>query len=212
MDLLVAVYIFCVITSETMGSKTFPLLNTDWLKLNASVSIFLIPFIFTINDIVTEVFGKARARSIVRSSLVVIFLLLMTSVVFTLLPPSVRSAPTEEAYDTIFGKSIRFSAASLIAFAFSDFLDIFIFSRIREKLGKSRLWLRTNASNMIAQFIDAFIFMSLAFYAFDQSFTQNFTFIFSLLIPYWLLRCLLSVVETPIVYWGVRWLKDEKKD
>ncbi len=212
MDLVVAVYIFCVVTSETMGAKTFPLLHTDWLKLNASVSIFLIPFIFTINDIVTEVFGKSRARSIVRSSLVVIFLLLMTSVLFTLLPPSARSAPTEEAYDTIFGKSIRFSIASLIAFAISDFLDIFIFARIREKLGKTRLWLRTNASNMISQFIDAFIFMSLAFYALDQSFTENYAFIFSLLIPYWLLRCLLSVAETPIVYWGVRWLKDEKKD
>lgn len=194
-----------------MGAKTFPLLDTSWLKLNASVSIFLIPLIFTINDIVVEVYGKERARSIVRSSLFVILMLLLVSVAFTMLPPSVRSAPSEEAYDLIFGKSIRFAAASLIAFTFSDFLDIFIFSKMREKLGKSKLWLRTNASNMISQFIDALTFMVLAFYAFDQSIFENVMFISSLLIPYWILRCLLSVLETPIVYWGVRWLKDEKK-
>jgi len=212
MDLLVSVYIFCVIAAETMGSKTFPLINTEWLKLNASVSIFLMPLIFTINDIITEVFGKERARSVVRSSLVVILLLLLTTVVFTLLPPSPRSIATEEAYDTIFGKSIRFSAASLIAFIFSDFLDIFIFSKIREKFGKGKLWLRTNVSNMISQFIDAFTFLTLAFYALNLPVAENFSFIFSLLIPYWLLRCLLSIIETPVVYWGVRWLKDEKKD
>ena len=194
-----------------MGAKTFPLLTVGWLKLNASVSIFVIPLIFTINDIVIEVFGKERARSIVRSSLVVIVLLLGVSVLFTALPPSVRSSPNEKAYDAIFGLSIRFSIASLIAFIFSDFLDIYLFSWIRERFGKDRLWLRNNVSNIISQFIDAITFMTIAFYALDQSFFANVSFIASLLIPYWLLRCVLSIIETPLVYWGVRWLGSEKK-
>lgn len=194
-----------------MGAKTFPLVSASWLKLNASVSIFVIPLIYTINDIVTEVFGKERARSIVRSSLVVIVLLLGVSVLFTWLPPSVRSKATEPAYDAIFGLSIRFSIASLIAFICSDFLDIYIFSLLREKLGKGKLWLRNNVSNMISEFVDAITFMTLAFYALDVSFMHNVSFIASLLIPYWLLRCALSILETPLVYWGVRWLASEKK-
>jgi uncharacterized integral membrane protein (TIGR00697 family) len=194
-----------------MGAKTFPLLSLPWLKLNASVSIFVIPLIFTINDIVVEVYGKERARSIVRSSLVVILMFLGAAILFTSLPPSTRSQSNEAAYDAIFGLSIRFSIASLIAFILSDFLDIYIFSWIREKFGKKRLWLRNNVSNMLSQFIDAITFMTLAFYALDQSFFQNVSFIASLLIPYWLLRCLLSVLETPLVYWGVRWLGKEKE-
>jgi uncharacterized integral membrane protein (TIGR00697 family) len=208
LDLLVAVYTFCVIVSETLGAKTFPILDTPWITLNSSVSIFLLPLVFTINDIVTEVYGKERARSIIRSSLVVIVMLLAVSVLFTLLPPSARFAPSEAAYDEIFGKSIRFSIASLVAFAVSDFLDVFIFSRIRERLGKGRLWLRTNASNWIAQFVDSLTFLTIAFWALDMSFIDNASFIVGLLIPYWILRCLLSVAETPLAYWGVRWLRD----
>ena len=200
-----------MLVSELMGAKTFPLLSLPWLKLNASVSIFVIPLIFTINDIVIEVYGQERARSIVRSSLVVILLLLGVSVLFTMLPPSARYKSTEAAYDTVFGLSIRFSIASLLAFIFSDFLDIYIFSWIRNKFGKKRLWLRNNASNMLSQFIDAFTFMTLAFYALDQSFMQNVPFIVSLLIPYWLLRCALSIIETPLVYWGVAWLKKDNE-
>jgi uncharacterized integral membrane protein (TIGR00697 family) len=210
-DFLVSLYTFCIIVSETYGAKTFALIATPWLTLNASVSIFLIPFIFTVNDVITEVYGKERARSVIRSSLVMIFLLLVVSVLFTLLPPSTRFAPYESAYDQVFGKSIRFAAASLVAFAVSDFLDVFIFARLRERFGKKRLWFRNNASNIISQFVDSFTFLTLAFYALNQSPAENFGFIFSLLVPYWLLRCALSVLQTPLVYWGVAWLKADKQ-
>ncbi len=207
MDLLIAVYIFCIAVSEILGSKTFPVWDFGFYKLNASVAIFVVPLIFTINDIITEVHGKERARSIIRASLFVIFLIFGFSWLATSLPPSARFAVNEGAYDKIFGLSMRFSAASIIAFAISDFLDVYVFSLMREKLGKSKLWLRNNISNFISQFVDSALFLSIAFYALDQSFNSNFTFITGLLIPYWLLRCTLSVAETPLVYLGVKWLK-----
>lgn len=211
MDLLIAVYIFCVAVSELMGAKTFPIFDFGWVRLNASVAVFVIPLIFTINDVIVEVYGKERARSIVRSSLVVILLILTYSLLVTNLPASKRFAAQESAYDAIFGLSARISAASLIAFALSDFLDIYVFAWLREKFGKGRLWLRNNVSNFVSQFIDSATFLVLAFYAFNQSFSSNMGFIFSLLIPYWLLRCGLSVIETPLVYWGVNWLKKGDK-
>ena len=128
---------------------------------------------------------------------------------FTSLPPSARFEPSEAAYDEVFSKSIRFSAASLVAFAVSDFLDIFIFSRIRERFGKGKLWLRNNVSNFNAQFVDSLTFLVLAFYALDISFGENMAFIVGLLVPYWLLRCALSVLGTPLVYAGVNWLKKD---
>lgn len=209
MDLLIAVYIFCIAVSEIMGSKTFPVWDFGFYKLNASVAVFVVPLIFTINDIIAEVYGKERARSIIRSSLFVIFLIFGFSWLATSLPPSARYAPNEGAYDKIFGLSMRFSAASIIAFAVSDFLDVYVFSLIREKLGKSKLWLRNNLSNFISQFVDSALFLSIAFYAFDQSIGSNFSFITGLLIPYWLLRCALSIAETPLVYAGVKWLKSK---
>jgi queuosine precursor transporter len=215
MDFLIALYIFCVCAAELMGSKTFSLVSFtifDYpVRLNPTVAIFLIPLIFTINDVITEVYGKERTRSIIRSGLFVIALILVSSLVFTNLPPSRLFSGSEAAYDDIFGKSARIAFASLTAFALAEFMDVYIFSKIRERLGKSKLWLRNNASNFAAQLIDTIIFMTLAFYALDKSVAQNVPNLFSIILPYWLLKCFMSVIETPFVYLGVRWLKGDKK-
>lgn len=194
-----------------MGAKTFPLMSIGPVKLNASVAIFVLPLIFTINDVITEVYGKEKTRSIIRSGLIGIGLILGFSLLATHLPPSVRFQASEEAYDKIFGLSARIAAASLTAFAFAEFLDVLIFVKVREKLGKRALWLRNNISNFTSQFADTAIFMFLAFYALDRSFSENFPFLVSLIIPYWLLKCFMSVIETPLVYLGVNWLKKDKK-
>lgn len=207
MDLLISLYIFCIAVSELMGAKTFPLLNLGSFTLNASVAIFVVPLVFSINDVITEVYGKERTRSIIRSGLVVVGLILLTSLAFTALPPSTRFASQERSYDQIFSLSARFSFASLTAFALAEFLDVFIFSKIRQALGKKSLWLRNNLSNFGSQLVDTLVFMVLAFWAFDKPFAQNWSFILSLSIPYYLLKCLMSVIETPLVYLGVNWLK-----
>lgn len=210
LDLLVALYIFCIATSELMGAKTFTLLETPWLTLNTSVAIFTVPLVFTINDVVTEVYGKERTRSIIRSGLFVVVLIMLFSLLYTALPPSQRFSPVEEAYDMIFGLSARFSFASLVAFAVAELTDLFVFVKIRKALGSRALWLRNNVSNFIAQLIDTIIFMTVAFYAFDQGLGENVSFIIGLLIPYWLIKCTMSVLETPFVYLGVKWLKNDQ--
>jgi len=190
-----------------MGAKTFPLVNLFGYQLNASVAIFVLPLIFTINDIITEVYGKERTRSVIRSGLIIIGFILIFSLFATSLPPSVRFENSESAYDIVFGLSARIAAASLTAFAIAEFLDVFIFVKIRQAFGKKALWLRNNASNFISQFVDTTIFMFLAFYAFDKPFDNNIIFLVSLILPYWLLKCFMSVIETPLVYVGVQWLK-----
>lgn len=190
-----------------MGGKTFALIRLGAYQLNASVALFVVPLIFTINDIITEVYGAERTRSIVRSGLVTIVLIIVFSLLATNLPPSNRFKATEKAYDAIFGLSARIAASSLTAFALAEFVDIFVFARIRKRLGKKALWLRNNISNFISQFFDTTIFMTLAFYSSDKPFLQNFNFLLSLITPYYGLKCLMSVFETPLVYLGVQWLK-----
>lgn len=207
MDLVVALYIFGVITAEVLGTKTFPLANFSWLHLSAPVAIFVMPLLFTMVDSVIEVHGRDRARSLVYSGLMVISLLILYAALATHLSPSARYAATEPAYDTIFHASIRISAASLAAFAFSELLDVAIFSRLRVAMNGRALWLRNNLTNFVSQFIDSAVFLSLAFYAVHTSFGSNASFLLGLIIPYWLIRCALSIVETPLVYLGVYWLR-----
>jgi queuosine precursor transporter len=205
-DLLVSIYIFCIMVAELMGAKTFPILKSPFV-LNGSVALFVLPLVFSINDIVMEVYGVQRARSIVRSGLVTVGLLLAYSLLATSLPPSTRFASTEAAYDQIFGLSARIAAASLTAFIIAEFTDLLVFQKIRARLGKKALWFRNNVSNIISQFLDTVVFMTLAFWAFNRPFGDNVSFLWSLILPYWLLKCTMSFLVTPFVYAGVRWLK-----
>ena len=161
-DLLVAIYIFCIMCSELLGAKTFPLLHLGSYTLNASVAIFVIPILFTINDVIVEVYGSERARSVIRAGLLMIFLLFLFTALATSLPPSTRFSGSEAAYDTIFVQSIRISAASLIAFALAEFLDVAVFARLRKKMQDKGLWLRNNLSNIVAQLVDTVVFMTLS--------------------------------------------------
>lgn len=210
LDFLIALYIFCIAASEFLGAKTFPITKIGDFQLNASVAIFVIPLVFSINDIIAEVYGKERARSVVRSGIIIVALIFLFDTLATQLPPSVRFAKTEAAYDTIFGLSARFALASLTAFAVSDFLDVYLFAKLREKFGKGKLWLRVNASNIISYLIDSTLFIFLAFYALDKSLNENLPFLLGLIIPYWLLKSFMSILTTPFVYAGVTWLKKEK--
>lgn len=200
-DTLLAIYIAAVVAAELLGSKIF-----TGFGINASVGIFAFPLTFTINDIITEVHGKKRALSFVRAGFVTLVALFGYVTLATLLPPAERFVPTNPAYLEVFSKSQRIIVASITAFFLAERLDVLVFSKIRQKLGQKSLWLRNNVSNFVSQFFDTTIFMFLAFYS-----PGNFWFIWSLIIPYWLLKCGASIVETPFVYWGVSWLKGEGK-
>jgi uncharacterized integral membrane protein (TIGR00697 family) len=211
LDLLISFYIFCICASELMGGKTFALMTIGSYHLNASVAILLLPFVFTINDIIVEVYGPERARSIVRSGLLVVASILLFSLIATVLPPSTRFLATEKAYDTIFGTSARIALASLLAFTTAEFTDVLIFTKLRKVLGKKSLWIRNNVSNIVSQFLDTTIFMVFAFYSFNQPISSNVAFLSGIILPYWLLKCVMSVVETPFVYLGVAWLKEKRE-
>jgi hypothetical protein len=134
-------------------------------------------------------------------------LLILTAVLFTRLPASTRFAPTEAAYDTIFWVSIRMSIASLIAFAVADFLDLYIFAKLKSKLHRYGLRFRNNVSNFTSEAVDSIVFMVLAFYSFQQGIGDNMSFILSLTLPYRTLKCLMSVIGTPLVYAWVKRLR-----
>ena len=53
--------------------------------------------------------------------------------------------------------------------------------------------------------MDTTVFMFIAFYMVSPKFDA--LFIIKLIIPYLLLKIAFAVLITPVVYWGVRWLR-----
>ena len=210
-DILVGIYVFCIITAELMGSKTFPLFRIFNFNLSGSVGMFLLPWIFSINDIFTEVFSYQRAKNLAKLSLIIVPLLILLATFAVALPSTARFSSINLAYTTIFSYSIRISIASIIAMAVSNFADVKIFWRLKQKLSKQNLWFRNNLSNILATFLDAIIFMTLAFYDPTHSVANNTQFLTELILPSWLLKVSMSIISTPFVYLGIKWLKSNDK-
>lgn len=207
-DVIVALYIFGVIVAQLMGAKVMPLGEVFGFALNISVAIFLLPLLFTITDVVVEVHGKERARSLVRTGLIVITLLMFYTLLVTTVPAAERFLPMNDAYGDIFGTSIRFAIASIAAFATAEIMDVLIYSKMRERMKHKGMWLRNNVSNFAGQLIDSTVFVTIAFYSFGVGFNENLIFLAGIILPYWFVRCGMSVLGTPLAYVGVKFLRE----
>lgn len=198
-DILLGLFIASLVAANLLGTKI-----TTILGVAVSVGIFAYPISFLITDIIEEVIGKEKTKHFVLSgfiALIVVFILTLISVIL----PAAGRYPYNEEYRIVFGSSLRMIIASLIAFGLSQTHDIWAFNFWKQKTNGSFLWLRNNLSTIASQFIDTTIFMFIAFYAITPKFTAEF--IFSLIIPYWLFKIAFALLDTPLVYAGVRWLK-----
>ncbi|MFC2134542.1 queuosine precursor transporter [Bacteroidota bacterium] len=198
-DLLLGLFIGSLIMANILGTKI-----TTILGVRVSVGIFFVPILFLVTDIVAEVHGRKKAQSFVLIALIVMLFSLLMTALSIFMPPN----PTwgnQEAYRTIFGATIRMTVASIIAFLMAQYHDIWAFDFLKKKMKGKKLWLRNNLSTWVSQFIDTTVFMFIAFYHINPKFTVPF--IFSLIIPYWLFKVVFAVLDTPLCYWGVWWLK-----
>ena len=168
------------------------------------MAILVFPLTLLITDIVGEVLGKHRANNIVYTGLIMQIFVLAVIIISLAAPPN-TTWNNQAAYESIFGVSVRIILASFAAFLLSQIHDVWSFHFWKRKTKAKYLWFRNNASTIMSQLIDTTVFMFLAFYMATPKFTADF--VISLIIPYWLLKVLFAVIETPLCYLGVRWLK-----
>ncbi len=203
-DILLGFFIASLILANLLGSKI-----TTIFGIRVSVGIFFIPILFLVTDIITEVHGKTRAKNFFYISIsVLLFALIMMYV--CIIMPAHEKWLNQEAYEIIFKGSLRMTIASLVAFVLSQYHDIWAFHFWKKKTKDKFLWLRNNASTITSQFIDTTIFMYIAFYHLTPKFTTSF--IFSLIIPYWIFKIVFALLDTPLCYLGVKWLKSNKTE
>jgi uncharacterized integral membrane protein (TIGR00697 family) len=202
-DLLLAFFIASLILANILGTKI-----TTILGVRVSVGIFFVPILFLVTDIIAEVHGRTQARNLVLISVgILFFLFLMTWLCISL--PANSEWENQEAYELIFGGTLRMIFASLVAFVVSQLHDVWSFHFWKQKTKGKMLWLRNNLSTMVSQLIDTTLFMFIAFFHLTPKFTTPF--IISLIIPYWLFKIVFAIIDTPLCYAGVSWLRGKKQ-
>lgn len=198
------IFATAMILANTIGIK---IINIG--PITASMSIWLMPLTFLITDILAEVKGKKFVGNLIWSTVVALIFSYLFIQMSVLVQPAERFAETNPAFVTIFQSSARIFLASIIAFLLSQFHDIWAFEFWKKKTNGRFLWLRNNLSTMVSQFIDTILFMFLAFYKAFPGF--DFVFVWKLIVPYYILKIIFSLIDTPFVYLGVNWLKKNDK-
>jgi len=199
-NFLLGLFVACLVTANLIGLKV-----ASFGLFEASVGILVFPILFLVTDIIEEVHGTERARQFVYIGLGTLVFVLIITVIAVLIPAAERSFVSDAEYSKIFGTTIRIFIASIIGFFFSQMHDVWAFSFWKKKTGGKHLWLRNNASTIVSQFIDTVLFMFIAFYALSPKFTVEY--LFALIIPFWLIKVLFALFDTPFCYLGVKWLR-----
>ncbi len=204
-NILLGLFVGSLIAANLIGLKI-----ASFGIFEASVGILLFPILFLITDIIEEVHGKKKTQEFVIIAFVTLVVVLIVLVIAVLLPTASRSFVDHETYTSIFGTTIRIFIASITAFLIAQFHDIWAFNFWKRKTKGKYLWLRNNLSTIVSTFIDTTLFMFIAFYGMGSKFTG--LAIFELILPYWAIKILFSLFDTPFCYLGVRWLKRSQKN
>jgi uncharacterized PurR-regulated membrane protein YhhQ (DUF165 family) len=78
--------------------------------------------------------------------------------------PAVGMSPVNDAtFQTVFGQSQWIIVGSIVAFFFSQLIDVYVFWVFRNKTQGKYIWLRATGSTVISQAIDTFVVQFIAF-------------------------------------------------
>lgn len=220
LKILFGLYISALIGANLMGNKITTLKIGNFWETSFSVGLLIFPLTFFIIDIVEEVKGKKETKEFIYAAAFCVAVLFLYTVLFVNLPPANRFTYNAE-YVKVFGNSVRVIMASLIAFLLGQFTDLWSFIKIKEQTKGRFLWLRNNLSTFLGQFVDTWIFYIIALYkipfaipflGIEANSGYDFDFLWKIFWPYYILKILISVLDTPFVYLGARWLKNENKE
>ena len=202
---VVAVFSVALVVSNIIAVK---LVDAFGLTLPAAVILFPLTYIF--GDILTEVYGYARARQAIWIGFAANALAVLAIWIGGLLPPAAiwtagayeSPAEAQLAYRAILGFSPRLLAASFCAYLFGEFLNSFVLARLKIATRGRFLWLRTMVSTLIGQGVDSAIFLSLAFAGLLPT-----PALLAAIVAQWLVKSGYEALATPLTYLAVNTLK-----
>lgn len=201
-DLVMAGFVTILVCSNVIGAAK--IVTFGGFEFGAGILFFPLSYIF--GDILTEVYGYARARKVVWAGFAALAYASIMSAVIVKLPPA-AGWPNQEAYEVAFGSTARISLASMIAFWAGEFTNSFILAKLKLATGGRFLWMRTIGSTIVGEAVDSVIFYPLAFLGVWTS--QQ---IWHVVLINYLLKCAWEIINTPIVYRIVAFLKRAEQE
>ena len=193
--ILAGIFITNAVTAELIGGKLIQI-----GPFVMSIGILPWPIVFLTTDLINEYFGEKGVKklSLITACLIAYaFVILLVAIG---IPAAKGISPvSDEQFHAVFGQSMWIIVGSIIAFMFSQLIDVTVFWFFKNKTGDKKIWLRTTGSTIISQLFDSFIVLGIAFWLPRKI---NFdTFITSALTGY-TFKLIIAIVLTPLIYLG----------
>jgi len=205
---LIALFVTSLVTAQLTATKllafdlpvSLPVVGAAIVLPGAALA-YAVTFLAT--DCYTELYGRRPAQVLVNVGFGMNFVLLAL-VWSTILAPSAGQGVPADQFETVLGAGTNVVIASLLAYVVSQNYDVLAFHWIRDRTDGEHLWLRNVGSTASSQAIDTVIFVTLAFgilpRLIDVGPVTGWDLVFELIVGQYLLKLLIALLDTPVVY------------
>ena len=173
------------------------------LIFGAGNIFFPISYIF--GDILTEVYGYAKARKVIWVGFVsMIFASVMAFIIINL-PPATNEPHNQvlqPALELVFGSTWRIVLGSILGFWVGDFINAFVMAKVKVITNGKHLWFRTISSTIFGQAADSLIFYPIAFWGIWNTDT-----IIKVILFNFCFKVFVEIIMTPFTYAVVHVIK-----
>lgn len=193
---LAALFITTLIVSNIASIK---LVGAGPLIFDAGTILF--PLAYIIGDVITEVYGFRKMRSLI---LIGIAMLLLTSLTFWIvgLLPSTPEWGNQDAYQTILGVVWRIIFASVVAFFIGELVNAYILAKLKIKTKGQKLWQRLIGSSVAGNIVDTTVFTLIAFAG-----TVSGSAIVRIIATVFLIKIVTEIVVSPVTMRVINYIK-----
>lgn len=203
-DLVMAAFVTILLLSNLIGaSKPSYVTLPGGQQWSFGAGVLFFPVSYIIGDILTEVYGYARARRVIWTGFAALAFMAFMSWVVVSLPPA-EGWDGQAAYEKVFGNTWRIVAASMIAFWAGEFANSYVLARMKLWSGGRHLWMRTIGSTAVGQGLDSVIFYPLAFWGLAGWPPEL---LWQVVLSQWAIKTAWEALLTPFTYACVGWLK-----
>jgi len=151
-----------------------------------------------VTDLLSEFYGQKRTNYVVYSGFAALLLVLLVIWLGGLLPALPFSKVDDDAYDVVFGNSVRVIFASMAAYLVAQLVDVRLFHFWKRVTRGKHLWVRNNFSTMLSQGVDSALVVGILFVG-----TLPLTTVGTYILDGWLFKILVAALDTPFMYAGV---------
>ena len=201
-DLVMASFVTVLLCANLIGAAKVA--QVFGVTFASGVLFFPISYVF--GDVLTEVYGYARARKVVWAGFgALAFASFMTTVVLAF--PPAPGWPHQAAYEAVFGGTPRIVLASLVAYFCGEFCNSYVLAKMKVRSGGRFLWMRTIGSTVVGEAVDSAVFYPVAFLG-----AWSNELVLRVMVANYAIKVLWEVVMTPVTYRVVNFLKHAESE